>query len=390
MKKFIYILTVIFILQSSSVAYSAIDTADQNRALTRLDAIKMLTDILPAGEGGTAFLDTDDKTASYYRKMGVLQGSGDNLFRPDDRMKTEDFLIMLKRALDASCPNLFYNSQNITWHYDQNLVSPYAQNQIAMLSAVGVYNNSGYINPDKTISVGMASYYISLATHAKANATKSSNGTPCKNKPPMLMYHVIDCPREPYPYLYVSAEDFEKQIKYLYDNGYTFLFPEELSLADSVKNPVIITFDDGYEQMYTKAFPILKKYNAKATLYMISDFIDIEGYCTSANLREMSDSGVFRIYSHTKSHRVLTTLSADEIEKEFAESNDKIYNITKREVTSLAYPNGFFDSTVVAQARRYYKTAFSVNIPGTRSMHEITRHTIDGTRDMDYFISLIK
>lgn len=272
---------------------------------------------------------------------------------------------------------------------DQNLVSPYAQNQVAMLSAVGVYNNSGYIRPDTTISVGMASYYVGLAKQAMSSAPKSSGGAAFWHKPPVLMYHVIDEPHGEYAYLYVSAKDFEAQVKYMYDNGYAFLFPEELSLANRLDKSVVITFDDGYEQMYTKAFPILKKYNAKATLYMISDLIDTEGYCSADHLAEMSDSGVFRIYSHTKSHTPLTTLSASEIEAEFAQSNDKIYNITKREVTSLAYPNGFFDDTVLSLARRYYKNAFSVNRGGS-SMHSITRRTVDGTLGMNSFLSLLK
>lgn len=389
MKKIAYLLTAVLILSIFAPFHSTVTFADENAALTRLNAVKMLAALLPSGDGGEEFADTADATAAYFRRLGIVKGSGDNLFMPDTPIRTQDFLLMLKRTLDAACPSLFYNNQHIIWHKDQNLVSPYAQNQVAMLSAVGVYNNSGYIRPDTTISVGMASYYVGLAKQAMSSAPKSSGGAAFWHKPPVLMYHVIDEPHGEYAYLYVSAKDFEAQVKYMYDNGYAFLFPEELSLANRLDKSVVITFDDGYEQMYTKAFPILKKYNAKATLYMISDLIDTEGYCSADHLAEMSDSGVFRIYSHTKSHTPLTTLSASEIEAEFAQSNDKIYNITKREVTSLAYPNGFFDDTVLSLARRYYKNAFSVNRGGS-SMHSITRRTVDGTLGMNSFLSLLK
>lgn len=389
MKKITYFLTAVLVLSIFAPLRCSTAFADEAAALTRLNAVKMLSALLPSGEGGEAFADTADTTAAYFKRLGIVKGSGDNLFMPDAPIKTQDFLLMLKRTLDTACPSLFYNNQRIIWHTDQNLVSPYAQNQVAMLSTVGIYNNSGCIRPDTAISVGMASYYIALAEQAMANAPKSSVGAAFKSKPPVLMYHVIDEPRGEYAYLYVSAEDFEAQVKYLYDNGYAFLFPEELSLADKLDRSVVITFDDGYEQTYTKAFPILKKYNAKATLYMISDLIDTEGYCGAEQLAEMSDSGVFRIYSHTKSHSPLTSLGADEIEAEFAQSNDKICSITKREVTSLAYPNGFFNDTVLSLAKRYYKNAFSVN-RGNGSMHGITRRTVDGRLAMSDFSALLK
>ena len=123
--------------------------------------------------------------------------------------------------------------------------------------------------------------------------------------------------------------------------------------------------------------PILKKYNAKATLFMISDYIGTENYCTAEQLFEMSDSGVFRIYSHTQNHKNLTEISEEEIANEFAASNDTIYNITKREVTAIAYPYGLFNDAVLRQARRYYREAFSVVNKGRGSVYEIPRTTID-------------
>lgn len=370
MKKLLFLFLLLAVLPVS--AYAA-----ENDAVTRLGAVHMLQTILPTHEAGVPFADTADPAVAYYGKLGIVHAIEENNFHPDQPMSTQEFLIMLKRTLDKACPDLFYDNQAIQWHYDQNEIAPAYQSQIAFLSAVGVYNNSGYLKPTAIISEGMASYYLSLAVHAQNYGTRSKNGQMSWRKPDFLMYHVIDQPREPFPYVYVTAEHFEEQIRYFYNNGYTFLFPEELALADRYQKSVVITFDDGYDSVYTRALPILKKYNAKATLFMISSLVGTPGYCTEAELFEMSDSGAFRIGSHTDTHPRLTDLSAEEIAREFAVSNDRLYNITKREVTSLAYPYGFFNDTVLSQARRYYKTAFSVTNPGNGSVFEIPRTSID-------------
>lgn len=370
-----YILAVVLALNFTMVNVFA----DENSALTKINAVHILSRILPAWKDAPAFDDTDDKTAAYYRSMKILDAEYGNSFVPDKTLTTQEFLVMLKRALDISAPDLFYNNQKIKWHYDQNEIAPEYQSQIAFLSALDIWNNSGHLRPRAVISEGMASYYVSLAVHAQDFGKRSNCGRMNQKRLPVLMYHVIDQPSGPYPYVYVSPESFEQQIKYLYDNGYTFLFPEELSLADELGKCVVLTFDDGYVQTYTNAYAILKKYNAKATLFMVSDKIGENEYCSEAQLREMSDSGVFRVYSHSKNHSDLRQLNESELDEQFSSSNDKIYNITKREVTSIAYPYGFFDDRVLSRARRYYKSGFSVTDRGRGSVYEIQRSSIDDT-----------
>ncbi|MBE7030379.1 MAG: polysaccharide deacetylase family protein [Ruminococcaceae bacterium] len=384
MRKIMCILLVLLLLLNLIVTYAMDDSV-----LTRLDAVELIQQLLPAKNSGYVFDDTDNAAVAYYRQKGIIQGAEDNAFMPESPMKTQDFLIMLKRALDVVRPDLFYNSADIFWHFDQNEISPYAQSQLAFLSSVGVYNNSGYIKPQSTISRGMAQYYINLAIYARDNLSGINDTIGYSKKPHVLVYHVIDEPREPNAYLYVFPSKFEEQIRYLYENGYTFLFPEEISLADRFEKPIIVTFDDGYRQTGTYALNILKKYQAKATLYMYTDAIDTPEYCSSTQLRQMSDSGIFRIYSHTCTHADLSTLTPQSIEKEFAQSNDIIYNITKREVTSVAYPFGFFNADVLKQAKRYYKNAFTVN-KGNNTLYQLKRLTIDNQTDMQHFVKMVE
>ena len=161
-------------------------------------------------------------------------------------------------------------------------------------------------------------------------------------------------------------------------------------MADDLSKCVVITFDDGYNCLYRNALPILKKYNAKATVYVVADMIGTKYYCTQEELREMSDSNVFRVYSHTKTHPYLTSISDEKIKEEFRESNIILYNITKREVTSVAYPYGYYDDRVINVAKRFYKNAFTVDAKGGGSIYELRRTTIDNTLDLDGFARRIR
>lgn len=121
MKKIAYLLTAVLILSIFAPFHSTVTFADENAALTRLNAVKMLAALLPSGDGGEEFADTADATAAYFRRLGIVKGSGDNLFMPDTPIRTQDFLLMLKRTLDAACPSLFYNNQHIIWQRTKTL-----------------------------------------------------------------------------------------------------------------------------------------------------------------------------------------------------------------------------------------------------------------------------
>jgi len=130
---------------------------------------------------------------------------------------------------------------------------------------------------------------------------------------PILMYHHIADDGDPGST--VSAEVFESHIKALRDAGYGAISFGEL--CDYVENgtplpdlPVIITFDDGYKSVYDSAFPILRKYDMKATSFIIGVFfgqtiykdisyLEITPHFGGGEAREMVDSGVFSIQSHS-------------------------------------------------------------------------------------------
>lgn len=178
--------------------------------------------------------------------------------------------------------------------------------------------------------------------------------------PTILTYHLIlDEPYTQFTNLFVKVSDFESQLQKLCDAGYSFLFADEFGEVGG--KSVILTFDDGYEDNYTNMFPLLKKYNVKATVFMITSSIDVEGYLTSDQIREMAASGLVQFGSHTVAHRDLRGLGEEEQREELASSKAVIQGLTGQEVNCICYPAGGYNSTTVALASEYYNFGFTTH-----------------------------
>ena len=173
---------------------------------------------------------------------------------------------------------------------------------------------------------------------------------PTKNGLIVLMYHHIykydntcDLDKE----LYVEPEKFAKQIDFLLKHKYTPISLEELSKSyqyGSFKLPkksVLITFDDGWLDNYTKAFPILREKNVKANIFISCNFIEQKNCMTWSQLLEMKNSGLIYFGSHTLSHPTdIQTLNDDKIVQELKESKQKLEQELNIKIDSFAYPSG--------------------------------------------------
>lgn len=193
-------------------------------------------------------------------------------------------------------------------------------------------------------------------TNLYKNSLKNNS---LKNKIVILGYHQIREYRDtdgPKTKLFItSPEIFEKEMKYLSDNGYKSISLKDY--IDYIKNEkkisfgeksVIITFDDGYRSQYDVALPILKKYNLSATFFIYSDCIDKYPACmTLDNLRDLSRSGM-KIANHTTHHVFLPKYKDSSILREIKENQDWLNtNINKESVEDiLAYPFGGNDERV--------------------------------------------
>ncbi len=175
----------------------------------------------------------------------------------------------------------------------------------------------------------------------------------------VLMYHLIK--DVPYSYnvgLFVRPRDFEEHIRCLLEAGYTFYFADEYRRTEN--RSVILTFDDGYADNYTELFPILKKYNIKATIFLIGDYVDRDPrYLTAEQIKEMSESGLVQFGCHTMSHRDLSTLDDDAVRTELEECIDFVKGLSGQDCTTVAYPYGGYNDAVTAIAKEYFRFAYT-------------------------------
>ncbi|ERK52695.1 polysaccharide deacetylase family protein [Leptotrichia wadei] len=174
-----------------------------------------------------------------------------------------------------------------------------------------------------------------------------------------LMYHSIDSEKNKGG---IFIDEFEEHIKWIKDKK-TFKMEELKGLDYTLPpNSILITFDDGYKNNYTLAFPILKKYNIKATIFLNTKFIEKdETYLNWDEIREMYKSGLIDFQLHTHSHQ----LTVKDIEVlAFYDNESSPY--FKRESYSLFF-DGNYDEKKDAKKLNglpVFKLRSKISIPG--------------------------
>lgn len=183
------------------------------------------------------------------------------------------------------------------------------------------------------------------------------------NRGLVLMYHIIDKPMAKNESKYCcSPANFARQMQYLVDSGYSVLSMDAMAECILGKRewpdkPVAITFDDGFDNVYTQALPILAEHKLPATLYALSDHFDGENFwmnsrgfptrklVTQTQLKVLDQSGV-AIGSHTINHKKLAELAPEELVSEIETSKNCLEDILGKPVQHFAYPYGIFDDNV--------------------------------------------
>ena len=218
-------------------------------------------------------------------------------------------------------------------------------------------------------------------------------------KVPVLLYHDFSKTRS--SKMKVLETAFEEQMRFLKENGYHVIPLERFLRFMAFKEPipeksVVITIDDGWKSLYTIAYPILKKYQFPATLFVYTDFIGGNKALTWDQIKELADNG-FDIECHTKTHRYLTKLQDgetferffDSVEQELVYPKKVLKQKLNRECSCLAYPYGKTSSLVAAMARKNgYRAAFTVargGDPFYRHKFNIGRSVIYGHFDLEKF-----
>lgn len=191
---------------------------------------------------------------------------------------------------------------------------------------------------------------------------------------PILMYHrIASVPGERNS---LPVEKFKEQLDYLKEHGYNTITLSDLyqhyaQQAPLPAKPVVLTFDDGYEDNFSTALPMLRERNMKATVFPIANWVGRENRWENFNhaitrtmdwdkLREWQAAGL-EIGSHTLTHPFLTQCDEKELEQELISSKMIIEEKLDTQIDFLCYPYGFFNAKTIAVARKVgYKGALAI------------------------------
>lgn len=192
-------------------------------------------------------------------------------------------------------------------------------------------------------------------------------------KIPIITYHYVENLKDPEDTkrrsLTTSPYVLEQSLQTLQKAGYSTHFVREIPriLYDKVPystKSAFLTFDDGYDNFYSIVLPLLKKYNAKGTLFVINNYVGREGFVTQRQLEEIRDSGLVEIAAHTMDHAYLKDAPKNYALREMSESKKDLEQRLGIRVFSIAYPYGAFTAQTAELAKQVpFAVAVSV-IPG--------------------------
>lgn len=219
---------------------------------------------------------------------------------------------------------------------------------------------------------------------------------------PILMYHYIRVNPDPNDKigagLSVTPDNFNAQLDYLKNHSYQTITLDDLILAlagtkQLPARPIILTFDDGYADFYSTAFPALKQRQMQATAYIITGFVGKSDYLTWNQIKELDKSGLITIGAHTVNHvdlpKVTSKIAQDEIEN----SKQTLAKQLGHAINHFCYPSGKYnDATITLVKNAGYLSATTVAGGTTHSYndrYQLTRVRINGSTSLQSFATLV-
>lgn len=200
------------------------------------------------------------------------------------------------------------------------------------------------------------------------------------------MYHHVNTAGS---FITVGLRNFERQMAFLKDRGYRTINTEDLAdilngNATAASNTVMITFDDGWADNWHYAYPVLRKYALKAVFFVVTSWIHdgtaeigtfpyhkeckalvaegrlIEAAMSWEQLREMEDSGLIDIQSHTHTHK---KLDEDGIYQDITTSKGLIEGRLSKKCEAVCWPWGIYNDKYISDALRAgYKLLFTTEL----------------------------
>ncbi len=196
---------------------------------------------------------------------------------------------------------------------------------------------------------------LHTATTTPASVATSTNAAPVRV--PILIYHDI---RPDYPgetaavkAFTLTPDELDAQLSYLSDHGYTAISLDDLAhdiqtgTTSPIAKPVVLTFDDGWQNEYVYAFPLLQKYHFTATFFIFTNPVSKKDtFMTWDEIIHLSVAGM-TIGDHTLSHPLLSKLTPEQLRKEVVDSKSVLEQKIGKPVTDFASPFGYTSEALV-------------------------------------------
>ena len=248
----------------------------------------------------------------------------------------------------------------------------------------------------QALSVLAAGIFLTGCAHVPGYR---SDAAPAKqaNVPILLYHHIAELPAGASSVQRrwtLSPEKFSDQMQWIDEHGFHPVTMAQLSgtlkhdLSLPVK-PIVISFDDGWKDQYRAAFPILKKYNFRATFFIITDSVGHSAYMNWDQVSRLSDSGM-DIESHSCTHSRLSILLPQQAWREIHDSKRILENHLHKPVSVFAYPFGSYDDKVISLVKEAgFDTAVTVNgLNGgypfrADQSYTLPRYAVEGEDDLE-------
>ena len=273
-----------------------------------------------------------------------------------------------------------------TYVRDQNKINTNTPISNEVTSPTNIVNSNNMdLSPTSTISAeGLNIKDNSLIWHPSGTV-----------EVPILLYHHVFIGKPTNAYA-VSLDQFREQLDYLQKNGFQTISVSLLAQAITKgaylpEKPIVITFDDGNENVFLNAFPLMKQFGFVGTLYIIADRVNADGFLTENQIKEMQING-WEIGNHSMTHADLVA-HPDLLRNEVGNSKYNLETITGTSILSFAYPFGKANGVTKDWIKKLgYSAGIGLGITNTQSIQSLfylSRREVNSQMDISDFEKLL-
>lgn len=296
----------------------------------------------------------------------------------------------IKELADELGENIVLTYDN--YQYYRSVINDTSNFNILKLYSEGILkiDENGNINPNKELTIEEVNeikmreiIFPERPTYVKRTSI------------PILMYHQVDTlPQNGPSGLYVSKENFCKQLDALKQNGYNTVTMEQvyqhwINDVPLAEKPIVLSFDDGYNSYYDFIWKELTNRGMTGTFYMVTSYIGDR----TEQLRNIHREGI-EIGSHTVSHKSAKYINNSTLLNEYKESKEQLENITGGNVRHFCYPFGNVTNYAVQTLKELgYNTAVKTSYGKayeTQGIYGLKRIRIDYYDSINGFLNKIK